>query len=71
VLNEAVQYSLKHSAAQGGNTTVIVDTLLDQLVKSYPDAGFNTDWRVKEDWVFNNAAGAMGSMYIIHASITE
>ena len=53
------------------NATVIVDTLLDILVKENPDIRLNKNWHDRNEWVFNNAGGAMGSMFIVHASITE
>lgn len=53
------------------NASLIISTLLDQLVEKHPEMSFNTDFRDKSEWVFNNAGGAMGSMFIIHASITE
>ncbi|ORX41185.1 ERG2/sigma1 receptor-like protein [Kockovaella imperatae] len=54
-----------------GNFTILISTLIDQLVKDHPQASFATDFQDKREWVFNNAGGAMGSMFIIHASITE
>jgi C-8 sterol isomerase len=44
---------------------------MEKLTTAYPNAGFQVDFKDTSEWVFNNAAGAMGSMYIIHASITE
>ncbi|PRT56149.1 C-8 sterol isomerase [Wickerhamiella sorbophila] len=39
------------------------------LKKEYPE--FIVDELRPEDWVFNNAGNAMGSMIILHASLTE
>jgi hypothetical protein len=71
VLNQCVQTTLQQHGAKSNDTAAIITTLLEQLTAAYPDAGFQVDFRDTSEWVFNNAAGAMGSMYIIHASITE
>ncbi|WVQ95740.1 hypothetical protein IAU59_002839 [Kwoniella sp. CBS 9459] len=77
-LNATVQSSLAlaESAAlatgsSAANHSLIVSTLVDQLAKNHPEISWATDIENKKDWVMNNAGGAMGSMYILHASITE
>ncbi|KAL2065934.1 hypothetical protein VTL71DRAFT_3604 [Oculimacula yallundae] len=54
-------------AAHGNDTTSIVKYIVDELSEKLPGGYVNLD----EEWIFNNAGGAMGAMYIIHASITE
>ncbi|CAG98075.1 C-8 sterol isomerase ERG2 [Kluyveromyces lactis] len=48
---------------------VMLKDLRDALAKHYGDDYIN-QW-VDEEWVFNNAGGAMGQMIILHASISE
>lgn len=56
-----------------GNATAIFDEILDHLRADPKTAPYinKNHFSVESEWMFNNAGGAMGSMYIIHASITE
>ena len=61
-------HSLSQSAiaAHGNDTRAVVDYIVSHLAKSHPN-----HVNLHEEWVFNNAGGAMGAMHLIHASITE
>ncbi|CAL3968317.1 unnamed protein product [Diplocarpon coronariae] len=53
--------------AHGNDTRQVVKFIVYELSEKLPGGYVNLD----EEWIFNNAGGAMGAMYIIHASITE
>ena len=50
--------------AHGDDTTAVVSFIVKELAEKLPGGYINLD----EEWIFNNAGGAMGAMYIIHAS---
>ncbi|ORY75733.1 C-8 sterol isomerase Erg2 [Protomyces lactucae-debilis] len=62
------ELSRKAIAMHGNNTAPLLKQLTRDLKEEYGDA--ISEWSEK-DWFFNNAGGAMGSMVILHASITE
>ncbi|KAH6614466.1 ERG2/sigma1 receptor-like protein [Chaetomium sp. MPI-SDFR-AT-0129] len=55
-------------ATYGNDTRAMADFIVRELDGQ---ASLSTYINRDEDWMFNNAGGAMGAMYIIHASITE
>lgn len=60
-LHDLSQRAIK---AHGGDTRSIVDFIVAELQEKVGEKYVN----MEEEWVFNNAGGAMGAMYIIHAS---
>ncbi|KAE8443670.1 Squalene epoxidase [Mollisiaceae sp. DMI_Dod_QoI] len=65
--HELHDLSLRAIAAHGNDTRAVVAYIADELSVKFPGGLINLD----QEWIFNNAGGAMGAMYIIHASITE
>jgi len=52
--------------SHGNDTRSVVNYIVADLHAKHPN-----HINLNEEWMFNNAGGAMGAMYIIHASITE
>jgi len=57
--------SLKAIDQHGNDTRAIVDSIVGDLSA---DPKLANHVNLQEEWIFNNAGGAMGAMYIIHAS---
>ncbi|KAF9061939.1 ERG2/sigma1 receptor-like protein [Rhodocollybia butyracea] len=65
-LHELAQAAI---ASSPNDTAGMISHIVSNLTATYPSSiAWNTN---ADEWVFNNAGGAMGAMYIIHASITE
>lgn len=66
-LHELAQEAI---AVSPNDTAGMIDHIVYNLTHTYSPNQVALNPNTKE-WVFNNAGGAMGAMYIIHASITE
>jgi C-8 sterol isomerase len=62
--SELHDLSLRAIGVHGNDTRAVVGFIVSELSEKLPGGYVNLD----EEWIFNNAGGAMGAMYIIHAS---
>ncbi|KAF7321724.1 ERG2 and sigma1 receptor-like protein [Mycena kentingensis (nom. inval.)] len=69
LLHELAQDAIA-AAPHPNDTSSMIQHIVANLTQTYPSSQIklNVD---SSEWMFNNAGGAMGAMYIIHASITE
>ncbi|KAI1425866.1 ERG2/sigma1 receptor-like protein [Xylaria sp. FL1777] len=58
-------------AAHGNDTGAIVNYIYDELTVTHPSYINSRKHHNPDEWMLNNAGGAMGGMYLIHASVTE
>ena len=66
---ETLQANSLSSINQHGNDTkAIVASIVNDL---RADSSISPYLSLTEEWIFNNAGGAMGAMYIIHASVSN
>nr|GAT45457.1 predicted protein [Mycena chlorophos] len=73
-LHELAQDAIR-SAPHENDTASMIQHIVANLTATYPSTQkqikINPYYAEPSEWVFNNAGGAMGAMYLIHASITE
>lgn len=66
--DELHDLALRGIKAHGNDTGAIVNYIVGELAERHP-YHINTHRHDDPDeWMFNNAGGAMGGMYLIHAS---